>query len=659
MSSFQKDRTKPKHSGGQQIIDEEAERRKKIEQDVRRRQECEKKAFKIVEKLLENPVTEDTLLQDALHICPNHYDDIIEERAIAKLCGYPICPNSLGHIPKQKYHISTRSNKVYDITTRKNFCSNQCFTASQYLRRQLLTAPLWSRKHVNDKPFKLLPQEATSGLEGDEVISIQSELRQEVQSLERLEKYEAKSKDKSANRGPNNPDMLNLQSLKIADSNTSSNQDRSVSVTQSHSKSTHQEDNLIDNAEKGETKSKNKGDSTVINPNQNSETKTESGHHGDTMNAEAKMKHLQTLLNKRKHLLGQLADIQPLKVEMSNTKLSHDSDDDDEESESGKGQPRVTKLTKDSENNIDPASANVVCDNVKPPDSGMCQDPELQGNVSRTRPAMIKPQVLPAEVSQSTTFIQQQRLKNPKTPVTPSKSVIMILCQTMKQWVTKETIDFLSPQESDTPQDRIDHIGFQSKYEQLCRRIGNSENDLDDLIGESKMEDSSIPQKTVPDYRILKEETEEFGNKVAHYLQGKTSAALVVKEKDVQEQSEVHLPTVDSHDQMLIRKKIVMEKINRVMHEILTPLKLSMQEVFSELRQLVSTFRLGSQNIIFRPAEWTLVSLILFKMLARRQHYIAEAFKEESAVRYFNILLRPIHESETAVDQHVSQVIFS
>lgn len=48
-----------------------------------------------------------------------HYQDIVEERAIGKMCGYPICGNKILDMPTKKYHISTKLNKVYDITDRK------------------------------------------------------------------------------------------------------------------------------------------------------------------------------------------------------------------------------------------------------------------------------------------------------------------------------------------------------------------------------------------------------------------------------------------------------------------------------------------------------------------------------------------------------------
>lgn len=96
-------------------------------------------------------------IQQLTHINQSHYDDIVEERAIMKLCGYPLCDGELVDVPTKQYHISVTQNKVYDITQRKNYCSSQCYKSSEYLKEQLLTTPLWVRKDDDKLPeFKLL-----------------------------------------------------------------------------------------------------------------------------------------------------------------------------------------------------------------------------------------------------------------------------------------------------------------------------------------------------------------------------------------------------------------------------------------------------------------------------------------------------------------------
>lgn len=101
---------------------------------------------------------------------PEKYDDVTVERALTKICGYPLCRGQLGPVKKQQYHISLKDNKVYDITERKvsrenytikilgkkcvtvffvlfqNFCSNLCFKGSNYFKKQIPTSPLWLRE---------------------------------------------------------------------------------------------------------------------------------------------------------------------------------------------------------------------------------------------------------------------------------------------------------------------------------------------------------------------------------------------------------------------------------------------------------------------------------------------------------------------------------
>ncbi|CAM9205761.1 unnamed protein product [Lampetra planeri] len=126
---------------------EEARRREVVKEQLRERIELDRRALCVVERLLEDSVPEDFLLDSAKFITTDYYKDAIEERNIVKLCGYPICPNKLGKIPTQQYKISTKTNKVYDITERKCFCSNFCYKASKEFELQISKTPLWLRQH--------------------------------------------------------------------------------------------------------------------------------------------------------------------------------------------------------------------------------------------------------------------------------------------------------------------------------------------------------------------------------------------------------------------------------------------------------------------------------------------------------------------------------
>ncbi|KAF6111143.1 RNA polymerase II associated protein 2 [Phyllostomus discolor] len=138
---------------------EDASKRKaELEEIVRRKIKFERKALHIVEQLLEENITEEFLKECGKFITPAHYSDVVDERSIIKLCGYPLCHNKLGIVPKQKYKISTKTNKVYDITERKCFCSNFCYKASKFFEAQIPKSPVWVREEERHPDFQLLQE---------------------------------------------------------------------------------------------------------------------------------------------------------------------------------------------------------------------------------------------------------------------------------------------------------------------------------------------------------------------------------------------------------------------------------------------------------------------------------------------------------------------
>ncbi|XP_011190705.2 putative RNA polymerase II subunit B1 CTD phosphatase RPAP2 homolog [Zeugodacus cucurbitae] len=125
---------------------------------IQKKKECNAKAQKIVESFLERNIERDYFLTQLKDINQSHYDDIVEERHILLLCGYPLCEKLLENVPLKKYQISTTINKVYDITDRKKFCSSHCFKASEFIKSQILVSPLWLRQHEQIPEFKLLDE---------------------------------------------------------------------------------------------------------------------------------------------------------------------------------------------------------------------------------------------------------------------------------------------------------------------------------------------------------------------------------------------------------------------------------------------------------------------------------------------------------------------
>ncbi|XP_010551019.1 PREDICTED: putative RNA polymerase II subunit B1 CTD phosphatase RPAP2 homolog [Tarenaya hassleriana] len=61
------------------------------------------------------------------------YEDVVTERTIAKLCGYPLCGSSLPSEPSRRgrYRISLKEHKVYDMQEACKFCSSDCLISSR------------------------------------------------------------------------------------------------------------------------------------------------------------------------------------------------------------------------------------------------------------------------------------------------------------------------------------------------------------------------------------------------------------------------------------------------------------------------------------------------------------------------------------------------
>uniref|UniRef100_G3MKI0 RNA polymerase II subunit B1 CTD phosphatase RPAP2 homolog n=1 Tax=Amblyomma maculatum TaxID=34609 RepID=G3MKI0_AMBMU len=126
-----------------------SERKQAILKTIERRDSCKKRAAQVVEEMLESPLSEEWLLGVLHELSQQDYQDAVEERVILLLCGYPLCNKKIAELPKQKYHICVKTKKVYDITHRKQFCSNSCYRASTFLMAQLWDGPLWLRDEAD------------------------------------------------------------------------------------------------------------------------------------------------------------------------------------------------------------------------------------------------------------------------------------------------------------------------------------------------------------------------------------------------------------------------------------------------------------------------------------------------------------------------------
>eukprot|EP00088_Acartia_fossae_P032580 TRINITY_DN3333_c0_g1_i7.p1 TRINITY_DN3333_c0_g1~~TRINITY_DN3333_c0_g1_i7.p1 ORF type:complete len:568 (-),score=134.79 TRINITY_DN3333_c0_g1_i7:99-1802(-) len=154
----------------------EEEKRKQISEALKRKKECEQKALSIVTRLAEESVTKEWLLEALCFINQDYYDDIITERSIERLCGYPICSNNIEVKKQQMFHISIRDKKVYNTEERGKFCSGFCYKSSLHLKSQLDTSPLWIRDEYPKTSINLLESDkrvSNTQDKGEEIVLVE------------------------------------------------------------------------------------------------------------------------------------------------------------------------------------------------------------------------------------------------------------------------------------------------------------------------------------------------------------------------------------------------------------------------------------------------------------------------------------------------------
>ncbi|KAI6684975.1 hypothetical protein NL676_030888 [Syzygium grande] len=90
-------------------------------------------AYKLQHYLLEGIGGEAQLLAAGSILSRGDYEDVVSERLIAGLCGYPLCAKPLppDRPRKGRYRISLKEHKVYDLHETYMYCSTGCVVNSR------------------------------------------------------------------------------------------------------------------------------------------------------------------------------------------------------------------------------------------------------------------------------------------------------------------------------------------------------------------------------------------------------------------------------------------------------------------------------------------------------------------------------------------------
>ncbi|ORZ25981.1 Rtr1/RPAP2 family-domain-containing protein [Absidia repens] len=120
-------------------------KQKIIQHGAQQRQKVQEGVFAWQERLFtQEKVSAATLRQAALWLQPQTYDEIVEERCVQSICGYPLCPRPTQE-QSSRYRISLSQRKVFDQSELASYCSVACLQKSKYYAMQLSEDPVWVR----------------------------------------------------------------------------------------------------------------------------------------------------------------------------------------------------------------------------------------------------------------------------------------------------------------------------------------------------------------------------------------------------------------------------------------------------------------------------------------------------------------------------------
>lgn len=553
---------------------------------IKKKRECNAKALQIVELTIEPDINTEWFLEQLKFIDAGHFQDITEERALCKICGYPLCSQPLRSIPSQQYRISTKYNKVYDITERKNFCSNTCYKASKFLKDQLLTSPLWIRDKEEIPNFTLLPLDSKGSGAGEEVdLGLKGDLTTELGELNSKEKFRS-----------------------VADYTQDSIKELSKRVSD------------IELKEKQKSQSKNNQTSDIAADSISRE------------NSSSGTKNENKLLPENISTSNISAEKREISVDIENEELS--------------SQDECVPQMVDSDRNMKKNSCNEVVDKTylasASEPKGLINPDEIKKNEvikEKQQKTLVKSKEKHKDVSDIN-----------KCPEETSSVILVEKClfewftiDSMIYLFGEEKVKDMVSDKGECIKEYYKAVGksswdpvMQEKYEALCRKLNLME------IQEDQNDKEERELKPLPDYNILKEESIKMNLKIQAYYGGRLNYEFpdTLKINKPEESTPTCvLPLVDQHAQNALRRRIILDNLKRVLPDLLCTFGLTSRDISTDVRNLISTFTLSANNITFKPIEWNLLSLVLVKMLSIRDMKLKVLLESQQGIKYQTMLL--------------------
>lgn len=560
-----------------------------------------KKAQEVVMHLIENTVSAKELEEMCRYIIPGQYEDLCLERCLAGVCGYPLCS-----VPYQdkygKKEVIFRNNKVYDISRRRNYCSDVCFEASASVRDQISFTPHYLREHETWEELVVVVPDSSQlkGRRGDlKDIGGDSEFSASTRKM-RQERLRQSSRPQSST---GTVEEAALAGLLAGEAGTTATAEQKGDVEQQHS---NQDNRMTETlTTQNITTVQPQSHSTKVDASQNV---TENG--GDVDNS---MKHIKKNKKKRKPRNNPeiLSDgkCDPSKLEDRGAANKSNNSNSDVSLTTSLDSQQITPTVSD----------NTQC-NAKINESTEYSDDTTTRDIVREGSTATRKEALVRQVEE---YLLEWLTWD---------SYVLVLGENFLQGLLERHGIMSNHRTEQQPnfESALDSEVCRLRYWRLCSQLARQER-LEELEAASvAVETRPRPSKDAPDMETLRQDVQKMALKVKCFLSGREEPELedLPPEEGEKERRNEELPLVDRYEQRGWRRKVFFENVNKAEGVMVAGLSLSGEEVRPLLSRIVASLNLTAHNLYLRPPQWTLVLLVLLKLLGVRSPTISSALTD-------------------------------
>ncbi|CAD5235252.1 unnamed protein product [Bursaphelenchus xylophilus] len=137
--------------------EEIAEAKRLAEENAAKAKEIHRNVVDTIVSMVDT-IGSDQLIEKLHLLDVGSWDEVVEERYLARFCGFPTCDETVtvNNYMGKKYWIQKREKKIYTAIPKvEKFCSRFCYERSNHIQMQLYEEPLWMNWERKPKQYQV------------------------------------------------------------------------------------------------------------------------------------------------------------------------------------------------------------------------------------------------------------------------------------------------------------------------------------------------------------------------------------------------------------------------------------------------------------------------------------------------------------------------